>query len=136
MIKRILLADDDEDDRLLFGEVFADLPDDQYKLETVTNGEEVLTFLKNINNPTHLPDLIVLDQNMPVKSGKEALTQLKADEIYRNIPVVIYSTYNDPNFIKDCTELGVVAIVSKPDSYEGYIQMINNLLKYTLRPVT
>jgi CheY-like chemotaxis protein len=131
MIRRILLADDDADDRELFEEVFADLPSDQYQLNCVNNGIEVIDFLRSINNPYHLPDLIILDQKMPGMSGREVFDILKADEIYRQIPVIIYSTYNDRTFISECKRKGVVAVVSKPVSYEGYIKMINTFLKYT-----
>jgi CheY-like chemotaxis protein len=136
MKRRILLADDDADDRLLFEEVFSSLPSDQYQLYSVSNGEEVISFLRSINNPTHLPDLIILDQNMPLMSGREALEVIKRDEVLRNIPVIIYSTYNDNSFIDECLAQGVVAVVSKPDSYEGYIQMINHFLKYSAKPAT
>jgi CheY-like chemotaxis protein len=135
MIKRILLADDDADDRLMFEEVFSGLSSDHYELHTAINGEEVISFLKSINNPSHLPDLIILDQNMPLMSGKETLEFIKTNPLYREIPVIMYSTYNDANFIKQCEQLGVVSVVSKPDSYEGYILMINNFLKYTARPL-
>lgn len=135
MIRQILLADDDADDRLLFEEVFTDLPDDQYKLMTAKNGEEVIELLEDIENDDDLPHLIILDQNMPLRSGKETLIYLKAASRYRHIPVIIYSTYNDKNFIKVCEEYGVNAVVSKPDSYDGYVQMVNTFLKYVNPPV-
>lgn len=129
-----MLADDDADDRVLFEEVFSDLPSDEYKLQSVTNGEEVISYLRSVDKD-ELPDLIILDQNMPLMSGRDALEIIKSDELFSHIPVIIYSTYNDQAFIDDCMIHGVVAVLSKPDSYEGYIQMINNLLKYTARPL-
>ncbi len=135
MVRRILLADDDADDRMLFEEVFSGLPEEKYQLHSVANGQEVVDFLKGTNNPVHLPDLIVLDQNMPVMNGKEAMEIIKSDQRWRNIPIIIYSTYNDRTFIQDCAALGVAAVVSKPDSYDGYIQMINTFLKYTNKEV-
>lgn len=134
MIRRILLADDDADDRMLFEEVFSDLPSDEYELQSVTNGEEVLSYLRSVDKD-ELPDLIILDQNMPLMSGRDTLEVLKSEELFANIPVIIYSTYNDQAFIDDCMIHGVIAVLSKPDSYEGYIQMINNLLRYTARPL-
>ena len=135
MIRRILLADDDADDRMLFEEVFSGLPSDEYELHTAKNGEEVISYLRSVKNSDNLPDLIILDQNMPIMSGRDALEVIKSDELFKDIPVVIYSTYNDRAFIDECMLHGVVAVLSKPDSYEGYIQMINNLLKYTARPL-
>jgi len=131
MRKRVLLADDDVDDVLLFKEVFSDLPSDEYELITVDHGEAVMTFLDDTSDDTRLPHLIILDQNMPLMTGKETLEKLKASARYNAIPVVVYSTYNDKSFIEECSALGVQAVVSKPDSYEGYIHMINNLLRYS-----
>ena len=133
-MKRILLADDDVDDRMLFEEVFHDLPRNEYKLITAGNGEEVINLLDETSNDSQLPDLVILDQNMPLKSGKDTLIYLKQTPRYQDIPVIIYSTYNDKSFIRECNSLGVLAVVSKPDSYEGYIQMINTFLKYSSRP--
>lgn len=135
MTRRILLADDDADDRLLFDEVFTDLPESEYKLITAENGDGVIAYLEDEPNDDELPHLIILDQNMPLRSGKETLIYLKAASRYRHIPVIIYSTYNDKTFIADCEALGVNAVVSKPDSYEGYVKMINTFLKYTEPPV-
>ncbi len=135
MTRRILLADDDADDRFLFEEVFADLPENEYQLMTAKNGEEVLEILEDRLTDEELPHLIILDQNMPLRSGKETLVYLKAASRYQDIPVIIYSTYNDKNFITECESLGVTGVVSKPDSFEGYVQMVNNFLKYLDPPV-
>jgi CheY-like chemotaxis protein len=136
MIRRILLADDDADDRLLFEEVFKDLPASQYRLYSVGNGEEVLSFLDQIKDPAELPDLIILDQNMPLMNGKETLLNIKSSPVFQEIPTIVYSTYNEKSFIDECTRLGANGVVSKPDSYEGYIQMINTFLKYSRKPIT
>jgi CheY-like chemotaxis protein len=135
MTRRILLADDDADDRLLFEEVFTDLPESDYKLFTAENGDGVIALLEDEVNDDELPHLIILDQNMPLRSGKETLIYLKGASRYKHIPVIIYSTYNDKNFIAECEALGVNAVVSKPDSYEGYVSMINTFLKYTDPPI-
>lgn len=135
MKKRVVLADDDADDTLLFEEVFAELPVDQYELMTVGNGEAVFELLDGITEATLLPHLIILDQNMPLMNGKDTLMKLKGIPRYENIPVIIYSTYNDKSFIEECAALGVQSVISKPDSYEGYIRMINNLLKYSSDPI-
>jgi CheY-like chemotaxis protein len=131
MTKRILLADDDADDRLLFEDVFTDLPEDEYQLTTAENGDEVINTLEDTSDD-QLPHLIILDQNMPLRSGKETLFYLKGASRYQDIPVIIYSTYNDKNFVQECQALGANAVVSKPDSYEGYVQMINTFLRYAI----
>lgn len=127
MNKRVLLADDDEDDRLIFETVFSELGRREFTLSTVENGQEVLSFLNQSGDA--LPYLIILDQNMPLMSGKDTLVALKASSRYRQIPVIIYSTYNDQGFIDACKELGVANVVTKPNSYEGFTQMVVDFLK-------
>jgi CheY-like chemotaxis protein len=127
MIKRILLADDDADDRLFFEEVFSGLPDGTFELISVANGEEVLSYL----HTGETPDLIVLDQNMPLLSGKETASRIRAYPGFNDIPLIIYSTYNDRSFIRECLAMGVKAVVSKPDSFEGFVEMVNELLTYS-----
>jgi CheY-like chemotaxis protein len=127
MTKRVLLADDDEDDRLIFETVFSELTQREFTLSTVENGQEVLAFLRRSNDD--LPHLIILDQNMPLMSGKDTLIALKAAPEYQHIPVIIYSTYNDQGFIEACTELGVANVVTKPNSYDGFTQMVVDFLK-------
>jgi len=127
MTKRVLLADDDEDDRLIFETVFSELTQREFTLSTVENGQEVLAFLRRSNDD--LPHLIILDQNMPLMSGKDTLIALKATPEYQHIPVIIYSTYNDQGFIEACTELGVANVVTKPNSYDGFTQMVVDFLK-------
>lgn len=129
MTKRILLADDDADDRLLFQEAFSGFPPGEYELISVANGEEVLSHLYG---GTHeQPSLIILDQNMPLLSGKETAIKIKASPDLAAIPLIIYSTYNDKAFIQDCLDLGVKAVVSKPDSFEGFVEMVNELLTHS-----
>ena len=124
MTKRILLADDDADDRFLFEEVFSNLPAGEFELITVSNGQEVLEHLRN----EEAPDLIVLDQNMPLLSGRETASRIREVHAFNDIPLIIYSTYNDRSFVRNCLEMGVKAVVSKPDSFEGFVEMVKELL--------
>jgi CheY-like chemotaxis protein len=130
-MKRVLLADDDADDRFLFQEVFNNLLLQHYHLECVDDGKSLLHTLQS-EAPENLPHLIVLDQNMPLMSGKETLAALKKSRELLHIPVIIYSTHNDEKFIEECKRLGVCSVVSKPVSYEGYIEMIRKFLEFSL----
>ena len=125
--KKILLAEDDMDDQKLFEEFFHHR-DDILLLSFVENGEELLQFLKASGDDGQLPDLIILDQNMPKKNGLQTLQLLKEENRYTNIPVVIYSTYADQQLIKDASNLGASLIVAKPVTREGYHQMLDELL--------
>ena len=90
----ILLADDDADDRLLVQEALeeAGITSDLHFAE---DGEELLSYLKdNGASDKHRPrtELILLDLNMPLKDGREALRDIRADQSLRRIPVVVFTT--------------------------------------------
>jgi CheY-like chemotaxis protein len=86
---KILVADDDIDDRYFFRKALEGI-EIPTKLITVEDGEMLLTHLsKNIND---LPDVLFLDLNMPRKNGSECLNAIKSNEKLSGIPVIIYST--------------------------------------------
>ncbi len=85
----VFLADDDADDRLLFEEALMEVSEDVI-LTMAKNGEQLMQYLNR--SPPPPPHLIFLDLNMPLKNGFECLEQIKQDEKYKGIPVVIFST--------------------------------------------
>ncbi len=121
----ILLAEDDQDDRLIFAEAFEEMNAPGICLEAVEDGIEVINRLKDLRHEDELPHLFILDQNMPKMTGKATLTYLKANERFRNIPVIIYSTYPDASLIAEFVALGAEQVVTKPDSYNGFKDMVH-----------
>src|SRR6188508_2290359 len=111
--KKVLLAEDDLDDQKLFHDFLLHRTD-IVLMSVVENGEEVLDTLKSITDFGHLPDLIILDQNMPKKNGIQTLQVLKNDSRYSEIIVVIYSTYADQQLINEALKNGASKVVSKP----------------------
>ena len=128
MTKKVLLVEDDSDDRLLFQTFFAGRKD-IFLLPPTTNGLEMMEYLMNIQSDSDLPDLIVLDQNMPKMNGKQTLSFLKSSARYAKIPVVIYSTYTDNMLVVDCKKLGADMVAVKPIDDEGYQKMMNDFLR-------
>lgn len=125
--KKILLAEDDADDR----EVFMDFlkgRTDITLLTAVENGEEVLDYFSSMTEALTLPDLIILDQNMPKKNGIQTLHSVKQYEILKGIPVFIYSTYADELLYRQSMEAGASMVYSKPYTFEGYQEMIDRML--------
>jgi CheY-like chemotaxis protein len=86
---RILLADDDRDDRYFFGQALQELAIPA-KLSTVEDGEKLISYL--YKHMTKMPDVLFLDLNMPRKNGAECLSEIKACKKLQSLPVVIYST--------------------------------------------
>ena len=124
--RKILLAEDDEDDQEFFRN-FLQFREDIDMLPVVENGEEVLGLLQKIAASSDMPDLIILDQNMPKMDGLVTLQLLKADQRYRHIPVIIYSTYADETLARTASEKGACLVLTKPFTKEGYDKMITTV---------
>jgi CheY-like chemotaxis protein len=134
----ILIAEDDSDDRFLLQAAF-DENDGQEILAFVENGIEVIEFLNNIaesKDDSAFPELIILDLNMPKKSGKEVLAELKQHPIYKKIPVIIYTTTRNELEIKKCYELGANTYIVKPISFEGLREVVNAIRSYWMDTAT
>ncbi|MBW1297951.1 response regulator [Aquimarina litoralis] len=123
---KFLLIEDDEIERLKFVRVL-DKNNYSYKLLEAENGEEALDILENKNE---IPDLILLDLNMPRMSGLEFLKILKANDRLKYIPVVILSTSNNHQDLKRSYEEGIAGYVVKPLKYEDYVEKIKSLVEY------
>jgi CheY-like chemotaxis protein len=127
-LKKILLAEDDEDDRMIFDDIVEQLKlENDFNFCTVDNGLKVIQLLAQLE-AAELPDLVILDQNMPQMNGKEALGLLKEDQRLMHIPVVIYSTFNDAKLAETCLDMGAAQVITKPDSYEGFNTVISQLV--------
>lgn len=114
--KRILLVDDDEDDREIFREVVQEL-DPTAVLHTAINGADGFEKLHSFDVP---PNLIFLDLNMPVMNGTEFLRKIKAQEDLKHIPIIILSTSSDEWAIKEVKSLGVRTFVTKPAKFKEW----------------
>ena len=130
----ILMADDDEDDRLLTWDALAEsrLAND---LRFVGDGEELLDYLRRRGayaNPASAPrpGVILLDLNMPKVDGREALAALKADPALRRIPVVVLTTSRAEADIYRSYDLGVNSFVSKPVTFEALVEVMRGLGRY------
>jgi CheY-like chemotaxis protein len=130
--KFILLAEDDQDDRIIFSEAFDEIANPDVELEAVEDGVDLINRLKDITREEDLPQLFILDQNMPKMTGKATLTFLKSQDRFKNIPVIIYSTYPDASLISEFVNLGAEQVVAKPDSYEGFKEMVHAFVKIYL----
>lgn len=120
----ILLVDDDEDDRELFGAAAAPVP--RIRLSTATNGKVLLDQLRGTETQD-LPQLIFLDLNMPLKDGQESLREIRADQRLSAIPVIIYSTSQSPDILDDVYEMGADYYIRKPNSFVELRQIVKKV---------
>ncbi|KIQ22951.1 response regulator receiver protein [Flavobacterium sp. MEB061] len=122
----IIIAEDDEDDADVISEIFNKNPDFD-KVSLVSNGEELLNYLKNTSNET--PDVILTDINMPIIDGIEALQQILNTETLKSIPCFIYSTSINPAYKEKCDLLGIKGYLIKPYSIEGFEEIPKQIIK-------
>lgn len=98
-----------------------------HEIIEANNGEEALQLLENKDN---LPDIILLDLNMPKINGIEFLGILKKDDVLKYIPTIILTTSNNQKDLLECYKIGVAGYVIKPLKYEDYVSKIEKLLAY------
>jgi CheY-like chemotaxis protein len=130
----ILMADDDEDDRMFAASALAEsrLAND---FRTVENGEELLDYLHHTaqySGPgtSPRPHVILLDLNMPRMDGREALERIKADPSLRHIPVVILTTSSQEEDIYRSYLLGANSFIVKPVTFGGLVDVMRSLGNY------
>ncbi|WP_066309461.1 response regulator [Flavobacterium sp. TMP13] len=123
---RIILTDDDEDDRYFFAEATEDF-DLNYPIEYCKNGVELISRLNDENCET--PDIIFLDLNMPILSGFETLEKIRDNSNFKDIPVIaIYSTSTSEDCIKLTFGLGANAYIVKPDGFDDLKKLLKKVI--------
>lgn len=135
----ILLADDDEEDRMLTSDAL-DESRVANDLRFVTDGDELLDYLYRrgaFTNPetSPRPGLILLDLNMPRKDGREALKEIKADPELRRIPVIILTTSKAEEDIYRTYDLGANSFITKPVHFPALVQVMKEIGRYWIEIV-
>lgn len=118
--KMILLADDDTDDAEMFCEALAEI-DESIVCHCSENGSGVLNMLKDQEKT---PKVVFLDLNMPIMNGWECLKQLKQEERYKDIPVIMISTSSHKNDMDTAANLGAVCYFVKPNTFKDLKQTL------------
>lgn len=126
----VLIADDDPDDRLLITEAFAERYR-ECRLEFAKDGVELIQLLASRE-----PDLILLDLNMPLMDGRQALEKIKGNPGLRRIPTVILTTSDDDEDIDFCYRAGANSYIVKPSSYSNLLTIVSVLRSYWIDTAT
>jgi len=124
----ILMVDDDEDDRLLFEDVIKETSL-LCQLHNAVDGQDMFDKLQATSN-AELPDLILLDLNMPRMDVREALEKIKSDPRLRLIPVVILTTSNAETDIIKSYDCGASSYIPKPVTFDELTEKIIALTDY------
>jgi len=106
-------------------------------IDVVRDGVEAITFLHQEGKyaSAALPDLILLDLNLPKKDGREVLAEIKADETLRRIPVVILTSSEAEKDIVKAYDLHANAYISKPVELEQFIHVVKSIEDFWLEIV-
>jgi two-component system, response regulator len=136
---RIVVADDDPDDRMMIKDAF-----EEAKLgnpvDFVQDGVELMEYLrregqyKSMANQPY-PGFILLDLNMPRKDGRTALKEIKESSELHRIPIVILTTSKAEEDIIKTYNLGVNSFICKPVSFDGLVEIVKTVGRYWIEIV-
>jgi len=120
----IFVIDDDADDRKIISDAFKeDNPRVDYAFF-----ENADSFLKSLYSSSQLPDLILLDLNMPGMLGMQVLKELKSSPTFSVIPIIILTTSVREKDKQNAYEIGVNCFLQKPQSYSGFLLLAKAIL--------
>ena len=126
MNEHVLLYAEDEDAAVFLLEMAlkeANLP---ITLHRVSDGEEALAFLHHLGayDRAPKPDMVLLDLNLPRKSGHEVLSAIREDDDLQTIPVVIFTSSSAMSDRRKSLQLGAQMHITKPSSFDGFVEAI------------
>lgn len=133
---RVLLVEDSRADARLIVEVFKE-EQINVDVDIVRDGEEAMAYLFRLGQyeSAPVPQLIILDLNMPKKDGREVLAEIKSDTVLSTIPVVILTTSQSEEDIQRSYKLHASCFVTKPLELDKFISIIRSLDSFWFRAV-
>jgi DNA-binding NtrC family response regulator len=123
---RLLIVDDDPDDRTFFMEAAKEI-DENIECITANDGQKALALLRS--SLSSLPDLIFLDIRMPLLNGKKCLIEIKKDDRLKHIPVIIYTTSKVVEESIELKKMGAVHFISKPGNAEEIYYLLSIMVE-------
>jgi CheY-like chemotaxis protein len=123
---RILLADDDEDDRLIFVVALKQIKQ-AVNVTTVNNGVELMDYLKE-HEAKELPHILFLDLNMPLKGGLDCLKEIRSTRELKDLSVAIYSTSASEEDIENTFIQGANVYIKKPNDFTRLVSVLSEVI--------
>ncbi|HMJ48646.1 MAG TPA: response regulator [Ferruginibacter sp.] len=126
---RILMIEHDPDDRALTKDVFAD---QQYQVDIdfVDSGNGVMPYMDAAAGSQLLPNLILLNVQLPPRDGMDILREIKTHEQFYSIPVVMLSESNVPGIVNECYRSGANSFIKKPSASKETYDTIHAFIQY------
>ena len=122
----ILLVEDNPADVVLMQEALFEIKAEA-ELSVATSGEEALVRLRRAQA---LPDLVILDLNLPGKHGTVVLEEMKGDPTMRHVPVIVLSSSGDQRDVKAVYDRNGNCFVRKPGEYDEFVEVMDRLEKF------
>lgn len=120
--KNILIVDDDAEDRNLIKEAVNECIIPVFVTE-LQDGAYVLKYLQSCS-PKNLPDLIIMDINMPMMSGFDVIVEVKKHHKFAGIPIYVFTTSHSNKDRAHCIQLGVADVITKPPAYADWTKKL------------
>lgn len=137
MMPEVLLVDDNPADIDLTSEALA-RSNRRVHVNSVDDGTEAISFLRHEGKyrEAPAPDLVVLDLNLPRKTGREVLSDVRADPVLAAIPVVIFSTSQASSDITGSYKLGANCYLRKPGNLADFVAVVQSMAEFWLGTVS
>ncbi|MBD5780834.1 response regulator [Pelagicoccus sp. NFK12] len=127
----VFLADDSDDDIVLFREAFGAI-DSRIRCAVARNGKEAVETLTALKREGRLPDLVLMDVNMPVLDGCSAVRILREDIPLDELAIVVFSSSDLLEDAEVVYRAGANACVRKPDTYDKWVEAIRAVVSFYL----
>ena len=124
--KTLLIVDDDEDDIFMIRSILKEITQ-EYTIEEAHNGRDALKFLQTSKATNQLPNLVIMDINMPIMDGKEALALIRGEDGYKELPLVVFTTSNNKIDKLFCERYNV-EMLTKPPTFTELQEAVKRLL--------
>ncbi len=104
----------------------------EYFIYVATDGEKAMDYLRHEHEAPEkgLPDLILLDLNLPMKSGKEVLKEIKSNETFKHIPLIVLSSSSNPRDIMECYRLYANCYITKPIFFDRLTEVMYLIIDF------
>lgn len=136
---RILMADDDPDDRLLLRDAMEDARLDN-PVDFAVDGRDLMdrllckgAYAGDEREP--LPDMILLDLNMPRMDGRECIAAIRAHPELNHLPIIVLTTSRAEEDVIRTYQLGVNSFITKPVTFDKLVRVVQSLSQYWFRIV-
>ncbi len=127
----ILLVEDSRGDVRLIAEALK-TAEVAHELHVAVDGEQAMAFLRDEGEfaGTPRPDIVILDLNLPKKNGRSVLHDIKHDEEFRRIPVIVLTTSSDEDDIRECYNLHANCYITKPMGMDRFNDLVKEINEY------